>query len=81
MYKYELHMHTREGSACGRKSIHDMIKRYHSLGFSGAVVTNHFTRGNTAIDRSLDWDSFLDGYCFSESSKVWAAEKNFWFTV
>ena len=56
-------MHTKEGSACGRKSVHDMIKKYHSIGLSGAVITNHFSRGNTAVDRSLDWDSYLDGFC------------------
>ncbi len=59
MYKYDLHMHTIEGSACGRSSIHDMIRRLHSLGFSGAAVTNHFLGGNTSVDRSLPWDEIV----------------------
>lgn len=62
MYKYELHMHTREGSACARKSVVQMIKHYHELGFSGAVVTNHFIGGNTSVDRSLYWEDFVNEF-------------------
>ena len=46
MYRYELHMHTKEGSACAVSLVEDMIKQYVKIGFSGAVVTNHFIRGN-----------------------------------
>jgi hypothetical protein len=55
-------MHTSEGSACGKASIHDMIRRYADLGFSGAVVTDHFLGGNTAVDRSLDWPDTVARY-------------------
>ncbi len=63
MFKYELHMHTKESSACGKNDIHDMIKKYKSLGFSGAVITNHFFHGNTAIDRSLPPEEFVREFC------------------
>lgn len=62
MFRYELHMHSREASACARSSIHDMIRRYVQLGFSGAVLTNHFTGGNTAVDRSLPWEELIRAY-------------------
>ncbi len=62
MYKYELHMHTSEGSACGRASVDRMIKRFWELGFSGAAVTNHFIGGNTAISRELPWEDFVEQY-------------------
>ena len=52
MYRYELHMHTKEGSACAVSLVEDMIKQYVKIGFSGAVVTNHFIRGNTCVSRS-----------------------------
>ena len=39
MYRYELHMHTKEGSACAVSLVEDMIKQYVKIGFSGAVVT------------------------------------------
>lgn len=62
MYRYELHMHTREGSACGRASVHDMVRHYAGLGFSGAVVTDHFLGGNTAVDRHLSWEETVKAY-------------------
>ena len=61
-YQYELHMHSREASLCGKGSIHDMIRRYAYLGYTGAVRTDHFFRGNTCIDRDLPWEAFVDGY-------------------
>ncbi|MBD9097772.1 MAG: hypothetical protein EGP89_02765 [Ruminococcaceae bacterium] len=62
MFRYELHMHSREGSACGQSSIEDMISSYHRLGFAGAAVTNHFLGGNTAIDRTLPWEALIEAY-------------------
>ncbi len=62
MYRYEMHMHTSEGSACAHSTVHEMIKRYKELGFAGAVVTNHFFCGNTCIDRTLPWEDFVAEY-------------------
>ena len=62
MYRYELHMHTAEASACARATIHDMIRRYAELGFAGAVVTNHFVGGNTCIDRKMPWEELVMAY-------------------
>lgn len=62
MYKYDLHMHTIEASACGQSDVHAMIRRLHSAGFSGAVITNHFLGGNTAIDRSLPWQDIVQAF-------------------
>ncbi len=62
MFKYELHMHTKESSACGKNSIDEMIEKYKSMGFSGAVLTNHFFFGNTAIDRNLPPEKFIEEF-------------------
>ena len=62
MYRYELHMHTKEGSACAVSLVEDMIKQYVKIGFSGAVVTNHFIRGNTCVSRSLPWEQLIMQY-------------------
>lgn len=62
MFRYELHMHTCEASACAHSSIHEMIRAYAAKGFSGAVVTNHFSLGNTCIDRTLPWEEFVRQY-------------------
>ena len=68
-------MHTEEASACARKSVHEMIKRYKELGFSGAVLTNHFIGGNTCCDRALPWNEFLDSYCRAYYEGKETAEK------
>lgn len=65
MYKYDLHMHTKEGSLCSSTSVHDMIKSFKKLGFSGAVVTNHFLGGNTSVPRNLPWEETVDRYCLA----------------
>lgn len=66
MYRYEMHLHTKEGSACAHISGADMADFYHALGFTGMVVTDHFFNGNTAVDRSLPWEekvrAFMKGY-------------------
>ena len=63
MYRYELHMHTKEASACAKDDIHAMLRHYASFGFSGVVVTNHFLGGNTCVDRSLPWEEVVAQYC------------------
>ncbi|MBQ8550605.1 MAG: PHP domain-containing protein [Clostridia bacterium] len=72
MFKYELHMHTSEASACGKNTVDEMIRKYHSLGFSGAVITNHFFHGNTRIDRTLPPEEFVRQFCapFFEGQKT-----------
>ena len=62
MYKYELHMHTKEGSACAHDTVHDMIRKYKKLGYTGMVVTNHFYCGNTSVDRNQPWKDFVMEY-------------------
>lgn len=62
MFRYELHMHTREASACAHSSVEEMIRGYVIRGFSGAVITNHFIGGNTCIDRGLPWDKLVEAY-------------------
>lgn len=62
-YAYETHLHTKEGSACGRNSGSEMAKAYKEAGYAGIIVTDHFFGGNTAIDRSLPWSDWVEGYC------------------
>lgn len=62
MYKYELHMHTKEGSACAVDTVHDMIKKYKSLGYTGMAITNHFYCGNTSVSRNQTWSEFVMEY-------------------
>ena len=62
MYRYELHMHTLEGSACGRSGGAEMVEFYASLGYSGMVVSDHFYHGNTAPSRELSWEEYMTAF-------------------
>ncbi len=62
MYKYELHLHTMEGSLCGKSPAARMVQEYVERGYAGMVVTDHFYRGNTAPDRSLPWHEFVEAF-------------------
>lgn len=63
MYKYETHLHTKEGSACSSAAAVDMVRAHKELGYDGIFVTNHFFNGNTSVDRSLPWEQRVDAYC------------------
>ena len=74
MYKYELHLHTKEASACARSSGPELVDFYIENGYSGMVVTDHFYHGNTAIDRDLPWEDFITEYCKGYEAAKTAAE-------
>lgn len=71
LYKYELHLHTMEASACAIASGKDMARAAKEAGYSGIVVTDHHIGGNTCIDRSLPWEDFVEGFCkgYEEAKK------------
>ncbi len=62
-YAYETHLHTSEGSKCGRNSGSEMARACKEAGYTGIFVTDHFFGGNTAIDRALPWSDWVEGYC------------------
>lgn len=63
MYKYETHLHTREGSACSSAAAEDMARAHKELGYDGIFVTNHFFNGNTSVPRDLPWEQRIELYC------------------
>ena len=62
MFKYEMHLHTSSCSKCAHSTIEEMIVALKEKGYTGAVFTNHFYRGNTAVDRKLPWEEFVSAY-------------------
>ena len=61
-YKYELHVHDKLCSACAHNTPEEMVDAYRRAGYSGMCFTNHFLRGNTAVDRSLPWEQKMRAY-------------------
>lgn len=62
-YKYETHMHTREGSACASATGREMVRAHIEKGYSGMIVTDHFFNGNTAVPRNLPWKDRVNLFC------------------
>lgn len=61
LYKYDTHVHTREGSACADISGKQQARLYRELGYDGIIITDHFYNGNTAISRKLPWEQWVEG--------------------
>ena len=59
-FLYETHLHTRLSSGCGRSSGAEHVRYYHSLGFTGIFITDHFFGGNCAVPRDLPWEERID---------------------
>ena len=58
-YLYETHLHTSETSSCGKVSADDLVDIYKKGGYSGIVVTDHFTSNSFDI---ADWPAKIDLY-------------------
>jgi hypothetical protein len=61
--KYELHVHTSQGSACARNTGAEMADYFMYLGYAGMTVTDHFFGGNTAVSRALPWNEAVGAFC------------------
>ena len=59
-FLYETHMHTCQGSACGKSTGKEHARFYKERGFTGIIMTDHFFGGNTAVDRRLRWEERVD---------------------
>ena len=63
MYLYEMHCHTNISSRCGSFTPQELVHTYHSQGFAGVVVTDHFFNGNCSVDSALPWNEMVEKYC------------------
>ena len=65
-FKYDLHVHTKESSACAHNTGKEMAQFYKSLGYDGICITDHFLNGNTTVPKDLSWakqiEMFSKGY-------------------
>lgn len=75
-YKYETHLHTCHGSACGKSTAEEYVKAYSDLGYAGFFVTDHFFGGNTSVPESGTWKDRIDAYCIGYE-KALEACKNY----
>ena len=72
---YETHLHTKEGSACSRNTAEELVHAYKAAGYTVIIVTDHFYRGNCAVDRNCSWEDWVEGYCKGYENAKAAGDK------
>lgn len=81
-YLYETHLHTNQGSRCGRNTGAEMAKSAKEYGYAGIIVTEHNWGGNTCIPNDLAWDEWVDAFTRGyESASIYGKENDldvFW---
>lgn len=75
LFKYETHLHTSQGSACGSTDGADYIKSFYENGYSGIFVTDHFFGGNTTAPKDEKWEKRVQIYCSGYEAAKNVAEK------
>jgi len=69
--KYEIHSHTCETSQCAQITAEELIKKYKKLGYSGIVITNHYSDFTFSLkemfNKKLRAEHYLKG--FKEAKK------------
>lgn len=75
MFKTETHMHTSEGSACGRMSGEEMVKAYHDAGFHTIFISNHF--GTQFFERwgEMSWEETVERFMLGYRNAKAAGDK------
>lgn len=75
MFKTETHLHTSEGSVCGRMTAEEMVKAYHDAGFQTIFISNHFGTQFFAPWGELSWDETIERFMLGYRKGKEAGEK------
>ncbi len=62
-YKIDMHVHTRETSACASATAEEQVQKHKKYGYQGIIVTDHFFNGNTTVPRGLSWEKRVELFC------------------
>lgn len=62
-YLYEMHLHTSQGSLCGRSTGKEHAQYYKENGYQGIIITDHFFGGNTTAPKELPWRDRIEMFC------------------
>lgn len=60
-FRYDLHVHTAEGSACAVSPATDIVDFFYREGYAGIVITDHFFTGSTTVPENLPWEERVYG--------------------
>ena len=56
MYLYDTHVHTSEGSRCGKVSATGQVRAFKKRGYAGIIITDHMVKGYSVCPEHLPWD-------------------------
>lgn len=62
MYKIETHLHTSEGSPCGKLPAAEIVEFYHKAGFKTVFVTDHFVSRLIHSQGQGSWEEKMERY-------------------
>jgi len=78
-FKYDLHIHTKEISPCGRLSIEEIVDKYIEEGYSGLVLTDHLRKGYFRKCKREDWKEKIKGFFYSYDRGIeYCKDKDFY---
>ena len=75
-FRYETHCHSCWCSGCGQNTPQEMAQAYYSAGYAGMILTDHFLRGNSCVDRSLPWEAQMARYWEAAQAAAQGAENS-----
>jgi len=55
MYLYDTHVHTSEGSRCGKVSAAEQVRAFKERGYAGIIITDHMVKGYSVCPDNLSW--------------------------
>lgn len=58
----DMHVHTKEVSACGKVEARRVVRLYAEKGYDAVVITNHLNGSTRYLHEAPDWDAFIDSY-------------------
>lgn len=65
-YKYEIHAHTKNTSRCGQLDAEDLVNNYKKAGYSGIVITDHYSpmtfNPGEFFNKKKALEHYLQGY-------------------
>ena len=61
-YRYDLHVHTSEVSACGSIPAKEVVRLYHQAGYDGLVITDHYADYYFQKMPDFSWEEKVNRY-------------------
>lgn len=75
MYKTEAHLHTDEGSSCGKVPAAKMVQLYHEAGYTTLLIADHFAKITVEWMGNPPWETVVKNYFKGYYAALAEAEK------